>query len=456
MPVFIGDVLESCGGPILDLAGNKVKGVGIFGSSDDRDSLDTEFRTSGYLSVVDGDLEVYSGVTWDDANSWTKIASEFSLYPLIDPPDGVDSTSPARATSFVVNTEENQDRYSFGVYDSTDDLFRKITGEDLGSIITHYFGEQLAIHLSETTGNDITVYSDSTTGLTGDVNGDGIVTVSDILSLLGNFGVGLDESYRNYSINLGSTWHTGSGDAEPLIGTASSFTEGPVSYMEAVFGLDSFGNNHSVSGDQVGDDITVGGGGFTNPRIVVEHLAAGSNENTNLISFLVNAQGGVPISSVASGQSTINVGHTIRFYTNGDPLSTIVASCTTNSASDFLSSPIKLACRIYLYNQEGGSNLTAVSGLPYTEVILGDLVQPPFPFAGTFDFPLGNLDTSNVIPQLISDFALSIDTVVHQIHFEFVVLNNGVSFFGGGISGLAESFEVKNLRINLVGAGGLG
>ena len=52
MPVFIGDVLESCGGPILDLSTKQVKGLGVFDSISDRNDLSALMQSNGYLSVV--------------------------------------------------------------------------------------------------------------------------------------------------------------------------------------------------------------------------------------------------------------------------------------------------------------------------------------------------------------------------------------------------------------------
>ena len=315
MPVFIGDVLESCGGPILDLAGNKVKGVGIFGSSDDRDLLDTEFRTSGYLSVVDGDLEVYSGVEWENANSWTKIASEFSLYPHIEVEEGADQTDEFRASAFAIDTNDDPDRYSFGVYDSTSDIFRKINGGTLNSIITHIFGQELAIHLSETTGNSIDYYTDDTTGVTGDLDGNGLVTVNDILILLGGFGAAPTDI--NYNILLGET-HWPFSNPEPLIGNATA-SGGIFGGYITTTDLNDWGNNKDVTGDQGGYDVAFES--FQNQSLIsIEKLNA-ENVQQNIISFIVNSEGNVPVGNQIKLDSTVSGGtdYTVASVTSNAP-----------------------------------------------------------------------------------------------------------------------------------------
>lgn len=59
MPVFIGDVLEASGGPVLDLSTRQVKGLGFFSNTDQRDSLSENIRVNGYISSIDSSLSVY-------------------------------------------------------------------------------------------------------------------------------------------------------------------------------------------------------------------------------------------------------------------------------------------------------------------------------------------------------------------------------------------------------------
>ena len=73
MPVYIGDVLESAGGPVLDLSTRQVKGIGAFTSNDERDELPLSMRSDGYLSVVGEsypNLSFHTGGDWDSLESW--------------------------------------------------------------------------------------------------------------------------------------------------------------------------------------------------------------------------------------------------------------------------------------------------------------------------------------------------------------------------------------------------
>lgn len=450
MPVFIGDVLESCGGPILDLGGNKVKGFGVFADGGSRNDLDTEFRASGYLSVVAGDLEVYSGSTWDNANSWTKIASEFSLYPHIEV-DGVDN-APNRAAAFVSDTADDGDRYSFGIYDTTSDLFRKISGDDLKSIIIHYFGQELAFYLSETTGNSIDYYSDTTNGLVGDTDGDGLVTVSDILNLLGNFGGTLEGmAYRDYVIKLGESLFPGA-NAEPLVGTAGG-SVGAGNVLDETFGLDGFGNNVVITGNTAGDDIIVSSA--TEPSITIEHKDA-NNNYIDLNPFLVSNNGEPAITNLFDGQGnpTQSVTSSIRFNSNE---SISVASATTVSGAN-TTIPVTLNFRISLYENQGDTIIPTTNGDNYIEVQVGVLVQPPLGNAGTFFLNAGDIYSGNLIQDILDNYSIVLgQQTVHQIKLTPIVQNNGfVIPLVGPASGICDSFEIDGLKIIVKGGNALG
>lgn len=79
MPVFIGDVLESCGGPILDLSTQQVKGLGVFNSVSDRNDLNSLMRSTGYLSVVGNtypQISVHTGGDWSDSDNWDTVLKD--------------------------------------------------------------------------------------------------------------------------------------------------------------------------------------------------------------------------------------------------------------------------------------------------------------------------------------------------------------------------------------------
>lgn len=339
MPVFIGDVLESCGGPILDLSGNKVKGFGVFDSVGSRNDLDVEFQTLKYLSVVDGDLEVYSGTTWGDASNWTKIASEFSLYDSISVGDETNN-SQNRATQFVLDTLDDGDRYSFGVFDSEDNDFNKVSGEDLKNIIIHYFGQELASFLQSETGNTDAFYTDSNSGLFGDINGDGIVSTSDILELLSGFGNTSSSVERNYTIAFGRDAFTPQSSADDLsiffpYENGGLFAGGGYNSWDYISGWNNNTGVIAVNGASGGDDIAFisdfqqqsyikiyrdppPGGNFNNDDVVADNMYAwAQNVTAKVVAGTQQTEDGIYGSANAVFDGVLNLELTIRCY-DGD------------------------------------------------------------------------------------------------------------------------------------------
>ena len=76
MPVFIGDVLESSGGPVLDLSTQQVKGLGVFESTSDRNDLSSLMQSFGYLSVVGTEypqVSIHTGGDWNESENWDSV-----------------------------------------------------------------------------------------------------------------------------------------------------------------------------------------------------------------------------------------------------------------------------------------------------------------------------------------------------------------------------------------------
>lgn len=82
MPVLFPDNVKHNNDdrPILDLNNNQVKGLGIFASVSDRDSLDSTIRTDGFLALTQVDSQykafVYTGNTWGSTDSWTEVGGD--------------------------------------------------------------------------------------------------------------------------------------------------------------------------------------------------------------------------------------------------------------------------------------------------------------------------------------------------------------------------------------------
>ena len=61
--------------PSVDLNDLQVKGVGIFADATERDALNSNLHTEGYLAIMkDTDTPfIYTGGTWTDSASWSEV-----------------------------------------------------------------------------------------------------------------------------------------------------------------------------------------------------------------------------------------------------------------------------------------------------------------------------------------------------------------------------------------------
>ena len=432
MPVFIGDVLDSCGGPIIDLSQNKVKGIGFFDNYEDRNDLLGEFQSSGYVSVIDGDLEVYSGTDWSAESNWVKVASDFSLYPNVSVPDGVTSDADTQGAAFIFDTLNDGDRYSFGIFDSDSNNFKKLSGAALESIIVHVVGQQLAYTLADSTGNTIDYYTDSENGIVGDLNGDGLVTSSDVLELLAGFGSG-NVDPRDYTIALGEdNWPNA--NPQPLIGTAA--TSGFFGY-ETVFGVNSFGNNKNVTGVQAGDDIsfTNPAGSSSDPYFEIERLdSAGNSENI--------------ISWISSGINTVTPGNALYISNTANDGNVARVHATL---SQFATVELKL--RIFLVGQDGSLLLRPTNSNKVDFTVA--LVNNGFGFTGDKYIPYSAINTGNILQTISNAWNLSpvapddqpsLYNYVKKIRIQPLIVCSNVGF-----ASYIDEFEIFNLKIKAEG-----
>jgi hypothetical protein len=418
MPVYIGDVLESSGGPVLNISTNQIAGIGVFESIDVRDNLDSDLRVTGYISIIDGNLSVYNGTSWVNDLHWEKLASDFSLYGQIPVADGAGNTAPERASYFVESVGSSPSRFSFGVFDSDLNDFRKISGEDLRSIIIHYFGQEIAFYLSDITANDIDYYTDPGTGVAGDVNGDGLVTVSDILIMLGMFGNGTVSS-RDYRIEMGQDYWTGPSSV-PLIGTFAPFSFG--GYQTVSF-VDGFTNNTNVTGTTGGDDVS-----FIN---TTSQKAFGIERNDNE---------GVPENIwgyITSGNSTPPNGNTIFFSSDGDVSAVLDSDMNMPTGS----APLRIRVRIVA---QDGSFILKANGSNFTDVVIGQFNNGGPIFAGNNYLSGGAIDNVNFLQVINDNWNLNTVSFIKQIQFAPYVYSSN------SFSNYASSFEIQDLVANVI------
>ena len=334
MPVFIGDVLESCGGPILDLSTKQVKGLGVFSTVGDRNELSEPMQSNGYLSVVGAtypQISVHTGGDWDDGDNWDSMlkfvgsavkvgwlngnvlttegflvgsgtagwlrkGDVFQVSGINDAGDGnyagvndgaylvVDDTwnndgnpsvGPSLVSSdFVAQTaytilEVIQDYIDNGtiirlsetklLLESLPNAEDVIDGELNAALLSSNNSTDLAISVTDSTGairdakisvnqfismlgagiadeyvsggyGDITVYGGSAgvTSSGGDIDGDGVVGVSDILTLLGAFGETVDPEVelQDTVVSVAMSWGSVNAPGSNLSSQVSNFWRG--------------------------------------------------------------------------------------------------------------------------------------------------------------------------------------------------------------------------------------
>ena len=114
MPGFAGKVFHNnANRPVVDVADNQVKGLGIFSSVSDRNALDSTIQTDGFLALTnDGNsykAYVFTGDTWGEESSWSEVGasaelpagSNFSILVRDSSNNAVFDTSP-RASAYEV------------------------------------------------------------------------------------------------------------------------------------------------------------------------------------------------------------------------------------------------------------------------------------------------------------------------------------------------------------------
>jgi len=117
MPIFPGPVSHNNpNAPILDATGNQVKGFGFFANTGERDALNANLRVSGFLAIVGTTAFIYTGSTWDDANSWTEIGSGSGLDNVVEdtsPQLGGDLDLFDGTTEFKITTTKTNGHIQF-------------------------------------------------------------------------------------------------------------------------------------------------------------------------------------------------------------------------------------------------------------------------------------------------------------------------------------------------------
>ena len=95
MPKFPGVLLNNNpNAPSIDLNDLQVKGVGIFADVAERDALDANIQTEGYLAIMKDDdtIYVYKGGGWSTTSNWDQISGKIQILDGDGTPSGNIST----------------------------------------------------------------------------------------------------------------------------------------------------------------------------------------------------------------------------------------------------------------------------------------------------------------------------------------------------------------------------
>lgn len=90
MPGFAGKVFHNNStGVILDTTDGQIRGYGVFGTTNGRDSVSINSRVTGFLAIVNATAYVYTSSSildsdWEDENNWSEIGSGDGLDHVVE------------------------------------------------------------------------------------------------------------------------------------------------------------------------------------------------------------------------------------------------------------------------------------------------------------------------------------------------------------------------------------
>jgi len=227
MPVFIGDVLEASGGPVLDLFNNQVIGYQVVGGSSNEvgvphsngfsssnwsellggatwttvEDIPEEFRGQG-IFVYDKSLKKYfvsqNQTDFTSSGNFKEIINDFTTYD--DAPDLVQALDGSYIPESLGNAiaELDIEKYAFLmrrisyvgdiITGGNSETHYRMTNLDLKNFVVQVLGQGIAQDLIDNGYGTSGSFTNSGSGVLGDLDGDGVVGISDLLILLGNFG----------------------------------------------------------------------------------------------------------------------------------------------------------------------------------------------------------------------------------------------------------------------------
>jgi hypothetical protein len=200
MAIKLADVLENINSayPVLDISGgaSPVKGIGIFADVAARNLLPATKQINGYIAVdiATNSLKVWNGADWGTATNWLDpIQIEELPEPVLSAAGGFSEWSQISELLIygnAVDAAEVTDGTAEGAYLMAQTTAGgsqqfKFTLNDLMSAMIFDFA---SAQVSQGSGSSITAYAGGTSGIIGDLDDDGMVGVSDLLIILGDYG----------------------------------------------------------------------------------------------------------------------------------------------------------------------------------------------------------------------------------------------------------------------------
>ena len=489
MAIFIGDVLKTSGGPIVDLLGNSVKGIYRlgFGSDSLPDSVSPfhafSDETHGILSVpnenraIGGLLyNVYSGdwmhyvgyaddqtdsdasdnEEWKNENYWAKLTHNSTLYKRVDPTeDGLSNTIANRVQKIIDDSEDTPGRYSLSAYDSEELEYKRFDVDDIIHLVNQKIAQGLIDAYVDTGMVTEGFFGDASVGIVGDINGDGVVTQADIDAIqafVGLQSVGISVSERDYHASFGSNVYQGDnpGDLEifPL------FSESGPAYINKTIVISGWSNNFGVHGsydalaanswssnaEQAGDEVSfISGSVSTDPADSAyirlrrtPPFATGDEYGENILFYLSNPQ--------------------IVLRLNSQITATDNFSTRIGTAEGAVPGTFKGFLRVYAYDDNG--DIVNPPNVPT------DYVEIPFinmsHGVGQFDIGLTNIQANPAYTNISFTIAdahgvqYGLPTgglTIHEIRFIFYFESEA----DDGESGSVSSVDIESLGLGVVG-----
>ena len=186
MAIKLADVIENANTdyPVIDPGHSNVKGFHLLTDAQDISNISSGAQTAGGgLIVTEGGVgAVYVkkiSSSYADLSTWAKVPTTFSDFAVVS----YVGAGPTTYTGGEALVQAPADTFDFCVYDSINNGFRSLPQQEW---LSWFMGLLVDTLIDAGLGSTQTFYG-TTSGVPGDFNNDGLITVSDLLIMLGLF-----------------------------------------------------------------------------------------------------------------------------------------------------------------------------------------------------------------------------------------------------------------------------